>query len=49
MKGATNDYQIRPKPREKFKAADAREIIRAELKNKLENASPTADLGVLSR
>lgn len=47
--GLVNDYQIRPKPREKFKAVEAREIIRGVLKAKLENASPTADLNALAR
>jgi hypothetical protein len=47
--GVVNDYQIRPKPREKFKGVEAREIIRGVLKTKLENASPTADLNALAR
>lgn len=51
MKKATaaNDYQIRPKQREKFKAAEAREVIRAVLKEKLEVVAPEADLTILSR
>jgi hypothetical protein len=47
--GVTNDYQIRPKQREKFKAAEAREVIRAVLKEKLENVGADADMGALSR
>ena len=34
---ASNEYQIRPKQREKFKAAEGREIIRGVLKEKLDN------------
>jgi hypothetical protein len=47
--GITNDYQIRPNQREKFKAAEAREVIRAILKKKLENLGAEADMGALSR
>ena len=47
--GVTNDYQIRPKQREKFKAAEAREVIRAVLKEKLELVAADADLAILGR
>ena len=47
--GVTNDYQIRPKQREKFKAAEAREVIRAVLKEKLELEAADADLAILGR
>ena len=46
-----NDYQIKPKHREKFKPSEAREIIKAVFKEKVapkENNPPT-DLNPLSR
>ena len=47
--GTSSEYQIRPKQREKFKAAEAREVIRGVFKDKLETLTTVADYAVLSK
>lgn len=45
-----NEYQIRPKHREKFKPSEAREVIKSVLKDKLApKQQPPTDLNPLSK
>ena len=46
-----NEYQIKPKHREKFKPSEAREIIKAVLKDKLvpKQQAPPSDLNPTSK
>lgn len=48
---STNEYQIKPKHREKFKPSEAREIIKTVLKDKLvpKQQNPPSDLNPLSK
>lgn len=51
MLGGSNDYQIKPKHREKFKPSEARQIIKNVFKEKLEEKqeNSTSDFNALSR
>lgn len=48
---AVNEYQIKPKHREKFKPSEAREFIKGVLKDKLvpKQQNPPSDLNPLSK
>src|SRR4051812_20832431 len=51
VSNSTNEYQIKPKHREKFKPSEAREFIKGVLKEKLvpKQQSPPSDLNPLSK
>lgn len=48
---STNDYQIKPKHREKFKPSEGREVIKSLLQEKLvpKQSAPPGDLNPLSK
>ncbi len=48
---STNDYQIKPKHREKFKPSEGRQVIKAVLNEKLipKQNAPPSDLNPISK